>query len=523
MKINLLYTDRDTPGSYTYLDAHIAAKDLNLQLVFEQAARDLGEDGTGHGGRPAEKDEYIKDSMRKIMLIPVTDEKELLYRQQLVRDMVNNENFIIGLYDVAVRAEKTISEHFSGADKLSKGGISTIERLKYLRCLTAYLNEIRALLSEVKEAPAIKEAFSQFEKEYSEEFAEVTGEILNDMEFITSGGKLVLRSDALTGLKPGRFFIEEMEVTEYKERKKPKSAAMAKVRAVANSLLSPDVKELKTETLIADAKALENAACDYVLSFYEDFMKTTGMTLKNMKLSSAFLLGTVRLYKRFARFGIPLCFPEVCAREDLYFEDLCEACLCIYQRKRPVGNSVAAKGKQVFVVTGANQGGKSTYLRSIGLAQIFMQAGMFVTAESYQSGLYRNIFTHFTRREDSTMNSGRLDEELKRMSQIVSRLTPDSMMLLNESFATTTEKEGSVIAEELTDAILKTRVRMLSVTHLLEYAHRCCAKENDRVLFLSAERRADGSRSYKIRINPPEDTSYGLDLYHAIISKKLSK
>lgn len=521
MKINLLYPDRDTPGSYTYPDAHIIVKDLNLQLVFEQASRDMGENEKGHGGRAAGKDEYIKDSMRKIMLVPVTDEKELLYRQGLIRDMVRNENFIVGLYDVAVRAEKDISEHFSGADKLSKGGISTVERLKYLRCLTGYLDEIRELLSEVKEAPSVEEAFSQFREEYTEEFAEITAEILDDMEFITSGGKLVLRTDALKGLKPGHFFIEEMETTPYKERKKPKSGAMAKVRAVANSLISPEVKELKTETLIADARALENAACDYVLSFYEEFMKTTGMTLKNMKLSAAFLLGTVRLYKRFERFGIPLCFPEVCKREDISFEDLCETCLCIYQRKRPVGNDISAEGKQIFVVTGANQGGKSTYLRSIGLAQVFMQAGMFVTAQSYQSGLYRNIFTHFTRREDSTMNSGRLDEELKRMSQIIDRLTPDSMMLLNESFATTTEKEGSVIAEELTDAILKTNVRMFSVTHLLEYAHRCRDKGEKRILFLSAERRADGSRSYKIKVGPPEDTSYGLDLYHAILSKKL--
>ncbi len=516
MKINLMCPGRDTPGSYTYPDAHIIAKDLNLQLVFEQASRGGSDADKGHAAVEI-KDDYIKDAMRKIMLTPLTDAEDILYRQKLVKDSVENEQFIEALYGVAVRAEKTVSEHFSGAGKLSKGAISTVEKIKYLGNLNSYLKEIKELLGGLKNRDAFREAFEDFYNEYNDEFAAATEEILEDLEFITSGGKLSVRTDSLTGLKTERFFIEELEVTEYRERKKPKSGAVAKVISAANSIINPDVRELKTETLIADAKSLEDAACDYILSFYEDFIKTTGTTLKNMKLSSAFLLGAARLYKRFERFNVPLCFPEICGRESIDFDDLCESCLCIYNRKKPVGNSVSAHGKQIFVITGANQGGKSTYLRSIGLAQVFMQAGMFVTAESYKSALYKNIFTHFTRREDSAMNSGRLDEELKRMSHIVDRLTSDSMMLLNESFATTTEKEGSVIAEELTDAVLKTEVRMFCVTHLLEFAHRCFEKNDERVLFLSAERRADGTRSFRIKVNPPEDTSYGLDLYDAII------
>lgn len=517
MKINLLFTDKDTPGSYIYPDAQNIARDLNLNLVFEQASRDTGDGTTGFGGKLSEKDEYIKEAMRKIMLTPVLCSEQLEHRQSLIRDFADNEKFITGLYDVAVRAEKTISEHFQGADKLSKGGISTIEKVKYLNSLMNYLEEIAALLEGISSAPAIKRVFSDFENEFNREFCEATKEILEDLEFITSGGRLAISADALNGLKADKFYIADLELTEFKQRKKPKNGTFAKVMAAANSIINPDVKELKEETLIADARALENSACDYILSFYETFMKESGAMLKNLKLSSAFYLGAVRLYKRFKRFGVPVCFPKVCDRKDIRFTDLCETCLCIYQRRRPVGNDVDGGGKQVFVVTGANQGGKSTYLRSIGLAQLFMQAGMFVTAQEYESGLYKNIFAHFTRREDSTMNSGRLDEELKRMAQIVDRLTPDSMILLNESFATTTEKEGSVIADELTDAILKTGVRMFSVTHLLEYAHSCFGKADDKVLFLSAERRADGSRSFKIKVNVPENTSYGLDLYDAII------
>lgn len=517
MKINLLFTDKDTPGSYIYPDAQNIVRDLNLNLVFEQASRDTGDGTTGFAGKPSEKDEFIKEAMRKVMLTPVLCKEELEHRQKLIMGFAENEKLIIGLYDVALRAEKTISEHFQGADKLSKGGISTIEKVKYLNSLVDYLGEIAALLEAQPLVPAIEKVFEEFQREFNREFREATDEILEDLEFLTSGGRLVVSADNLGGLKAERFYVSDLELTEFKQRKKPKTGTFAKVMAAANSIINPDVKELKEETLIADAKALENSACDYILSFYEVFMKESGAMLKNLKLSSAFYLGAVRLYKRFKRFSVPVCFPKVCDRKDIRFKDLCETCLCIYQRRRPVGNDIDGSGKQVFVVTGANQGGKSTYLRSIGLAQVFMQAGMFVTALEYESGLYKNIFAHFTRREDSTMNSGRLDEELKRMSQIADRLTPDSMLLLNESFATTTEKEGSIIADELTDAILKTGIRMFSVTHLLEYAHSCFDKSDERVLFLSAERRSDGSRSFKIKVNAPENTSYGLDLYDAII------
>ena len=109
-------------------------------------------------------------------------------------------------------------------------------------------------------------------------------------------------------------------------------------------------------------------------------------------------------------------------------------------------NALDAKDCRLLVITGANQGGKSTCLRSLGIAQIMMQCGMFVPAAQFEGALYRNNFTHFTRREDQSMNSGRLDEELRRMDAIVRQVTKDSLVLLNESFATTTEKEGSVIA-----------------------------------------------------------------------------
>jgi DNA mismatch repair ATPase MutS len=63
-------------------------------------------------------------------------------------------------------------------------------------------------------------------------------------------------------------------------------------------------------------------------------------------------------------------------------------------------------------LTGANQGGKSTFLHSIGLAQLMMQSGMFVGAERFEAAPCPALFTHYKREEDATMKSGKLDEEL---------------------------------------------------------------------------------------------------------------
>ena len=118
-------------------------------------------------------------------------------------------------------------------------------------------------------------------------------------------------------------------------------------------------------------------------------------------------------------------------------------------KDRVIGNDVTGDQKALVMITGANRGGKSTFLRSIGLAQLMMQCGMFVPAESFRANVCHGVFTHFKREEDSSMGSGKLDEELRRMSGIVDQISPYSMALFNESFASTNEREGSEIARQI--------------------------------------------------------------------------
>lgn len=114
------------------------------------------------------------------------------------------------------------------------------------------------------------------------------------------------------------------------------------------------------------------------------------------------------------------------------------------------------------------------------------------------------------------MESGKLDEELRRMNEIVAHLKPNALILLNESFASTNEREGSEIAHQVVSAFLDKGIEVVFVTHLYEFARSVYDRKARNVLFLRAGRRDDGTRTFKIAEGEPLQTSYGPDLYDAV-------
>jgi DNA mismatch repair ATPase MutS len=268
------------------------------------------------------------------------------------------------------------------------------------------------------------------------------------------------------------------------------------------------LSELKDRGMNLVANALAQSA-DHIDSF-----------LNMLRIELAFYISCLNLYEQLAQMGEPISYPlPVATGERRYsFHGLYDVCLALSMKQKIVGNDVNADNKDLMIVTGANQGGKSTFLRSIGLAQLMMQCGMFAPAESFSSNVCDGLFTHFKREEDATMKSGKLDEELARMSEIVDNLTSNSMLLFNESFAATNEREGSEIARQITSALLEKRIRVFFVTHLYEFAHSFCDKKTENVICLRAERQSDGKRTFKLIEGKPLQTSYGQDLYNRVFA-----
>lgn len=168
------------------------------------------------------------------------------------------------------------------------------------------------------------------------------------------------------------------------------------------------------------------------------------------------------------------------------------------------------------MITGANQGGKSTFLRAVGLAQLMMEAGCLVTATEFRSSMASGIFTHFRREEDATLTHGKLDEELERMSGLVDLITTHAMLLCNETFACTNEREGSLIARDIVDCLNDTGTRVLYVTHMYPLAKGLADERPETAVFLRAERLDDGARTFRVRPGLPQTTSHGRDLYEQV-------
>jgi DNA mismatch repair ATPase MutS len=168
------------------------------------------------------------------------------------------------------------------------------------------------------------------------------------------------------------------------------------------------------------------------------------------------------------------------------------------------------------IITGASSGGKSTFLRSVGSAQLMLQAGMFVTAQSLRSTVCHQLFTHFIREEDASMVSGRLDEELARMSGIADHLGPGCLVLFNESFAATNEREGSEIGRQVVRALLQAGIRVCFVTHQFDFAASFHREQPDSTLFLRAPRQPDGQRTFRLEVAAPLPTSFGQDIYYRV-------
>ena len=114
------------------------------------------------------------------------------------------------------------------------------------------------------------------------------------------------------------------------------------------------------------------------------------------------------------------------------------------------------------------------------------------------------------------MRSGKFDEELARMSEIIDHIAPNSILLFNESFAATNDREGSEIARQIVCALLEKHIKIFYVTHLYEFASRFFDRKTEDALFLRAERKADGTRTFKLLEGQPLETSYGEDLYRRI-------
>lgn len=251
-----------------------------------------------------------------------------------------------------------------------------------------------------------------------------------------------------------------------------------------------------------------------VVEVLDNAVDQTTTFVRTLAVETGFYLGAAALCTALSTRGTPLTLPAL--REDgtgLRATGLRDAHMVLGDAGPVVGNDIDASRTPLVVVTGANGGGKSTLLRSIGLAQLMGQAGLPVAAEQMDLELRPGVFTHVARDEDPSLQRGRLDDELTRMDAIVDVCPPRCLLLVNEAFASTYEREGAQIAADIVRALLACGARVVYVTHQYDLARALLDIDPDAALSLRAGRAADGGRTYRLHPAPPRPTSHADDVW----------
>ncbi len=171
--------------------------------------------------------------------------------------------------------------------------------------------------------------------------------------------------------------------------------------------------------------------------------------------------------------------------------------------------------RQMYILTGANRGGKTTITQAVGQLFFLAQSGIYVTGKEFEFTPADDIFTHFPADEDKTLDLGRLGEECKRFKEIYEESTEKSLLLLNETFSTTSFEEGYYIAKDCIKALLKKGVRTIYNTHMHKLAFDIDEINDETTDFKAASLivvSKNGERSYEVKVSAPEGMSYAGDI-----------
>lgn len=466
-------------------------------------------------------DDCIFEVARKVILDGVEGDREvILYRQDILRDCLNQAAVVRELYGVAVEALVKQRAHYLGVltrhpDWVLRDAIermsTSLEFLKRLRTIAD--RHAQNFVSE-----GWTTFFAMLKQDLADEYFIRIQDHLQELRF--RHGELL--SAGLGKANKGRHYL----LHRTPHRKKPWWALWT-LPAFGQKKQPVFLFEIhpRDEAGVQALSALRNRGLGLAANVLGQSADHVRDFFSMLRVELAFYVGCINLHEQLVRKGEPTCMPVPAAAAEtrLSFQGLYDIGLALTVERRVVGNDTDADTKNLVVITGPNTGGKSTFLRSVGLAQLMMQSGMFVPAGSYCASVCRGLFTHYKRGEDVNMLSGKFDEELSRMSEIIDHLAPHSMMLFNESFAATNEREGSEIARQVISALLDKEVRILCVTHMYELAHGFYERGPGTALFLRAGRQADGTRSFKLTEGEPLPTSFGGDLYNRIFAAQIAR
>ncbi|WP_297632555.1 hypothetical protein [uncultured Clostridium sp.] len=431
--------------------------------------------------------------LEEILLNPLTKIEDIKWRQSILKDFINNDKLALKLKSIADEAieeeEKVLHSLFSEypINRVNRG-ILVIE--KFLEKLRKIEDELR--IRELKSEGLIrlsKEIAMVLDESYLKKLKRILTELkFNEGIFIKGrlGKGNKLNELALVDKKKEDSLMRKII------HKKEKEFFLVNER---DSGALDTITLIKNKSLNEIGNVIENA-CNGIKEFFI-----------NLSFELKFYIGGIKLYESCMENKIDISYGE--EGENFKVKNVKEIVLSLKKDIDVKGNDLVCNNEELIIITGANRGGKTIFLKSIGENQILFQSGLITLATEYKSKVFKNIFTHFKREEDKGLTGGKLEEELKRMRDLMEEIKKDSLVLFNEAFSSTNDREGKVISDNIINGLIESKVMVFFVTHNYSFSDELWNLKKEKIKFLRASR----ERTFKLEEGCPLRKSYGEDIW----------
>lgn len=461
-----------------------------------------------------------------------TDENVLDYRLSIVEDVVENPS----LYEVFCRSIPVIC-NIQEMRRVLSCDFSVDSALSSVRFLEMYQEIVELFADGLRGLSFRSEGMKNFRDEImsiaeSDDFRNLSTELskmetrFGSIKSITLGINL----DESLSVKDGGVISVETQhfragtIMDKLLKKDPleKHTLMSPLYPLAKGLHGEELKALNYSVQSALTTIYKKSLRSFEPLVHKYFGVNTALFVSLLD-DIRFLTAGVKFILEMRELGLPMCRPQIapmqekkCDLEQVYNPGLARQEV----EKTIVSNSFAFdENGRFYLVTGPNHGGKSIFAYSVGMAQALFQLGLFVPAKKACMSPVTGIYTHFPSSDEDNYGKGRLESECARLGAIMKKLTDTDMLLMDETFSSTSGLEAGYIASEVLTGIGVIGCGGIYVTHihdLPQQIHKYNSYPGNRGkidnLVALMENKEDGSRSYRISRTTPDGLSYARDI-----------
>jgi DNA mismatch repair ATPase MutS len=444
--------------------------------------------------------------LKPFFYAPLHEVDAVRYRHEVLRDLEKRE--VLESVNRFAETMRRMREHLVQVQKLH---YQLQKQAWFLDAVEIYCGAVRALAEELAVRDVTSRGFHRL-RHYLAEYAD--GERFTSLAAETQALK-----DALAGIRYAvRIHGPRVTVSRYGgepdySAEVEETFARFKQGAVRNHLVKlPEYAEMDhVEAQIAGLVAklypdVFGRLADFCTRHRGYLDQTIGRFDREVQLYLAYL----ELIGRFRAAGLPFCYPHVSARsKEIAAENTFDIALA--NKLVPDGGTVVTNdfqlegAERVFVVSGPNNGGKTTFARAFGQLHYLASLGLLVPGRSARLFLPDRVYTHFEKEEDIETLRGKFEDELLRVHDILERATADSVIVMNESFSSTTLNDALFVGTEVMRRILDLGCLGVYVTFVDEIASLSEATVS-MVSQIVAENPAE--RTFKVLRKPADGLAY---------------